>query len=258
MLKIAMVYGQHGDEYTSLRIVRELKKYAPKDMFTFVGPVNSEGLSKNTREDPKTGKDFNRSHPGNVKGDFVDKKCQKIFGKCRQADLVIDLHNFVGKKTATTAYIYGASRSMIFAALLTPKMIKKISDKERGTLIRELQEIGVPGLILETSPSDFFSQKDVRELAQKIIALCKAHKKPKTAQIFTSVEKFYAEKDTEFIPNPNLEPGQQIAAGEIIGTENSKNLITTKSGILQAISPKILCTSKSEVAIVCTSTTVNL
>ncbi|EKE00403.1 MAG: hypothetical protein ACD_22C00030G0007 [uncultured bacterium] len=267
--RLGIIFGQHGDEPVSLLIAQMLETEAGKTNFNpttvLIGPVNDSGLTKAVRTETITGKDFNRSFPGRVDGDFVDKRCKKIFGICKKCELVVDIHNFVSAQIANTAYVPGstnakvATRSLLYASQLKGVMVKNLNNNSAGTLVGELAKVGIPGFILETSPLELNNKKNLTIITRGLINIIKRETGNRATNtsisIFKSSEKFVVPANSTFVPNENLSVGKVIKKNSLIGCvyyEGKKeNIKNKKQGVLQAISPLRFCRESTEVAILC-------
>lgn len=87
-MKILVIGGMHGNETLGLEVVRLFKKSPVVDVDVVV--ANENAANANVRF---TGKDLNRSFPGNSNAAYEDKRAQELLELAKQYDFVLDFHN---------------------------------------------------------------------------------------------------------------------------------------------------------------------
>ena len=87
-MKILVIGGMHGNELLGLEIVNMFIKKPVNGVDVIV--ANEEATRANSRF---TGKDLNRSFPGDERSTYEDKRAQELLGLAKQYDVVLDFHN---------------------------------------------------------------------------------------------------------------------------------------------------------------------
>lgn len=269
---IGVVYLQHGDEQTPasvvLEMIRRSTEFEPDGSIRLIGPINQDGFRREIQDGQGQLVDLNRQYPGKREGDLAEQTATKVFELCLGCDLVIDLHSFVGQRTVSTAYFLEEGRpnvqrkSLMGAKLLDTSMVKTMTDPEEGVLISELANREVASLIVELTPIEFMSPLETRCLAKRLLELPRnlgefdlAEKV--SAQTFESIEKGYAQPNSVFIPNPDIRLGSTVRKDTTLGklhfldATETKKVVTTKTGVLQALAPRRFCLDKEELFIMC-------
>ena len=103
-MKILVIGGMHGNELLGLEIVNMFIKKPVNGVDVIV--ANEEATRANSRF---TGKDLNRSFPGDGRSTYEDKRAQELLGLAKQYDVVLDFHN-TGENFSKMALIYGNPR----------------------------------------------------------------------------------------------------------------------------------------------------
>lgn len=270
--RVGIVFGQHGNEITPLIIAAELKRLVKsesiKDRVVFIGPVNPDGIKKNTRYDPVTKKDPNRMFPGKSHGDPFEKRINKIFRQLLRCQLVVDLHAFVGKPTLATVYHFkrdnrAADQLMqsILNAMAFP-MNKTMEDVADGVLAKELTRRSILALTIEVSPLEHTSCAEISRISKKLLKGIRFFLtgKPECilpAACFVSVDKGVSGNNVMFTPQAGIRVGAKVSRGQILGTltnvinHRSVPVICKAKGVLQSVAGHRHFAVSAELYVVC-------
>ncbi|MDO8241249.1 MAG: succinylglutamate desuccinylase/aspartoacylase family protein [Candidatus Moranbacteria bacterium] len=91
--KILLVTAVHGDESIGVEVIREINKTKLCGKFASI-IANPRALKKKVRFIES---DLNRVFPGDVMGNYEERRAEMLFKKIQKYDCVIDLHGSVSK-----------------------------------------------------------------------------------------------------------------------------------------------------------------
>lgn len=146
MKKVAVTYGVHGDERSSLLLVKKIQAAKiPNANIDIHGPINKEAWNHGKRY---IDSDLNRIFDGSGKGHEATL-VKPTLELLKEYDLVIDIHTF-RMKSLLTSVNFGHNN---YASSLPVDIVWDVEDKTRykGTLATQLEKRGTPTLILELS-----------------------------------------------------------------------------------------------------------
>lgn len=253
-MKVAVVTGIHGDEYSSLLVDSILREYTAPNVRVF-GPVNVSGLSSGTRVNPIDNKDPNRVLGTSYKG-ISGKLMRELFEETSECDILLDIHNLVGQKTAPTGSLFSnllpeqQSINLKIYNFLGVNFVDVLdvddSPEIKTTLIYQTQQRAIPGLVIEVSDLQAYSITEATKLAKSIVKLSKLKSLSllqNESKLFAHTCQFTADSAGLFMPSTKLKVASAVIKGSYLGTfvpmeksQANTNLYATENGVLQNIS----------------------
>jgi len=266
-----IVAGQHGGEHSPLKIIQKLleQKEKIKGTISIIPAANPLGLIFETRNEPLTNKNLNRSFPGKPDGDLADRLAQAIFQLSLNQDFVIDLHAFT-KRQAPFLAGYECRTNKVkkkikkIICLLNPEVVWQVNPNKAedqqflGSLDGQLALVGVPAIFIEMPNLALISEKLTKKISQGIINvfncfLTKEKKYQQTQKIKQfNGKQIYAKQAGLF--QAKVKILNRVKAGETIGEItawpdfNQVKILAEAEGTILTILEKGLVNNGSKIA----------
>ena len=251
-LHVFVIAGVHGNETLSIFQVLSLLRWIKKSKIktgkvTLLPVANPNAVLHGVRRYPIDGLDLARQFPGDSRGSISQKIASEIFQRCKEADIVIDLHNIPIRTEGFISTDISNEICKKTAELMKPRFIVN-SRKIKGTLLASLLNDGITALEVETEEIGRFfdvkkANKGVSMLQNLLIGLNLTDgvsdgrlKKPIYLEVRENLR-----SPIRGIYRPTVRPSQWVYVGKRIGYVESfhsgqKNIISGIDGYCIAIS----------------------
>ena len=250
--RISIVSGIHGDElegqYVCYEIIRRIQEH-PENLNGIVDvypALNPLGVDSGSRVIPKLNMDMNRMFPGEATGTMMDKLAARIIEDIKGSDICVDVHasdTFVKEMPQVRISEEHGKDLVDFSRLLNADLIwiNASATAHEATLTNSLNTIGVPALLVEMGLGNRVTRSFGDQITEGIFNLM--HEigiwsgpvgEIRNAKLTRDygIDFFRAQSTGIFLPD--MENGQQVSAGDMIG-----KIVSTLSGdVLEIVQAK--------------------
>lgn len=208
--------------------------------------LNPLGVDSGSRVIPKLNMDMNRMFPGETTGTMMDKLAARIIEDIKGSDICVDVHasdTFVKEMPQVRISEEHGKDLVDFSRLLNADLIwiNASAAAHEATLTNSLNTIGVPALLVEMGLGNRVTRSFGDQITEGIFNLM--HEigiwsgpvgEIRNAKLTRDygIDFFRAQSTGIFLPD--MENGQQVSAGDMIG-----KIVSTLSGdVLEIVQAK--------------------
>lgn len=235
-----MTGGIHGDEATSIVVLKDILPYLEKvegeqlhGTVIVIPTCNPEAFRYTMRASPADSQDLNRIFPGDPSGTATERIAASIWNQAKECDYVFDLH---GCGTECYPYILLHKREIAIKLVKhIPHRVVVTSHGTGGQLFVEALENNIPSAILEIRGGNGVVDLEDRTYARKLIrkllentGFLEGDGEQVDQQILGKIEAVHAQKSGVFLRK--VTPGDGIEKGEVIGTVDREAVQSPVSG----------------------------
>lgn len=235
--------AQHGREMTGIEVIRQLHERLSDAHISgrvvsvpLANPLTFDRLTKTTPEEfDSANPNMNRAWPGDFGGSLHERMCAHLWEYAKEADVVIDLHSISADQLPHVRYTENEPTRQLARTFGTEMLVGHGLDVEsreafdegryRGTLREAAHLNGSTALTPELGHSRHLSQDVVARGVSGILDVLRfldvlAESPTRTDDPIPVQTHLAAEVTDEsglFVPNPSLELGASVDAGQRLG-----------------------------------------
>lgn len=246
--KILLTAGVHGDEVTSIIVLKDLipqlrrmEKKSVQGQITIIPVCNPEAFRYKNRESPRDSQDLNRVFPGDTEGSPTERIAASIWKRAQDHDYVLDLHGCGMECYPYILSLYEKNHASKLIRNIPHEIVVK-SYGTTGQLFVEALNAEIPAAILEIGGGKGLIDLEDRHYTKEVVlntlenlGFLQGNGDHVQKEFLGKIKNMRAQKEGVFVPK--LEPGETIKKNKKIGEINGENITSTLRGKVIKRSP---------------------